>query len=228
MKREKYLDIARGIATIMVIIGHCDYRYTESWLTTWIYSFHMPLFFIISGILFRPEKYDGFKHFLKKKVKGLVVPYLIFSIITFTISIGLEYLRTKGLNGEEVGKSFAGIFVGWRGTKLYNGLWFISALFFSEILVYGVFWVSKKIKEKKEPWFLFGATIILLAVGFIIADNIKGAPLSIDLVPLSSAIILIGYGIKRLYEKIKWVFSIPASVAMLAINVAICVLHRSQ
>lgn len=223
MKREKYLDIARGFATIMVVIGHCDYAYTESWLTTWIYSFHMPLFFIISGILFRPEKYDNFGHFLKKKFKGLVIPYLVFSVITFVVSLGMEYAKTKGLNSEDALKSFAGIFVGWRGTKWYNGLWFISALFFSEVLVYGVFWISRKTKGSKEKWLLSIITVGLLVGGFLFAVNVKGAPFSVDLVPLSAAIIIIGYGIKRLYEKIKWMFSLLASIIMLSVNIVTCV-----
>lgn len=223
MKREKYLDIARGIATIMVVIGHCDYHYTELWLTTWVYSFHMPLFFIISGMLFRPEKYDNFKHFLKKKFKGLVVPYLIFSLITFVVSLGVEFAKTKGLDGGDALKSFAGIFVGWRGTKWYNGLWFISALFFSEILVYGVIWISRKAKESRGKWLLPAITMGLLVGGFALAVNVKGAPFSVDLVPLSAAIIIIGYGVKKLCERIKWMSGILMSIIMLGINIATCV-----
>ncbi|MBF1069294.1 MAG: acyltransferase family protein, partial [Prevotellaceae bacterium] len=55
-KRIEALDIAKGIGIILVIIGHMS----SSYLRDWIYSFHMPLFFIISGICFKTEKYPSF------------------------------------------------------------------------------------------------------------------------------------------------------------------------
>lgn len=221
MKREKYLDIAKGIATIMVIIGHVDFAYTEAWLTTWVYSFHMPLFFIVSGILFRPEKYDSFKTFLKKKAKGLIIPYLILSLIIFIANMGLAFLKTKAIDGEATFKSFAGIFVGWRGTEWYNGLWFVSTLFFAEVLIYGIFKLARRAKRKGV--FLSCATVILMLAGFIVMNNIKGAPLSLDIVPLCAGTIIIGYGIKRIYERWKWIQGLGVSIVLLAINIITCI-----
>ena len=48
-KRLDYLDSARGFALFGVIIGHI-YK-SDNVLIRWIYSFHVPLFFIISGSL---------------------------------------------------------------------------------------------------------------------------------------------------------------------------------
>lgn len=58
-KRIEALDVAKGIGIILVIIGHLS----SSYLHDWIYSFHMPLFFIISGICFKTEKYPSFLFF---------------------------------------------------------------------------------------------------------------------------------------------------------------------
>ena len=50
MKEHDYsIDIARGIACLLVIIGHISS--TPSQVNVWIYAFHMPLFFIISGLI---------------------------------------------------------------------------------------------------------------------------------------------------------------------------------
>ncbi|KRK86085.1 hypothetical protein FC99_GL001832 [Levilactobacillus koreensis JCM 16448] len=47
-----WIDIARAIAMLCVIIGHSLYQYTDSTFGHLIYNFHMPLFFIFSGYLY--------------------------------------------------------------------------------------------------------------------------------------------------------------------------------
>lgn len=49
MDRDKSLDIAKGIGILLMVIGHC--YHTENIVLKTIYSFHMPLFFIVSGML---------------------------------------------------------------------------------------------------------------------------------------------------------------------------------
>ena len=48
-KRVKYFDIARGITIILMIVGH---TLSFGWKRNLIFSFHMPLFIIISGMFF--------------------------------------------------------------------------------------------------------------------------------------------------------------------------------
>lgn len=58
--RMLYIDISKGILIILVVIGHIlnfEYFLTKS-IKTIIYTFHMPAFFVISGILIKPE-YNG-------------------------------------------------------------------------------------------------------------------------------------------------------------------------
>lgn len=47
-QRIGYLDIAKGIGILLMIFGHID---GGGVVQTWIYSFHIPLFFIVSGII---------------------------------------------------------------------------------------------------------------------------------------------------------------------------------
>ncbi len=49
IKRLNYIDVAKGIGMLLVVIGHCSNTIANQY----IYSFHMPLFFIITGILYR-------------------------------------------------------------------------------------------------------------------------------------------------------------------------------
>ena len=49
-KRIRYFDMAKGLGIILVVLGHIEYISDE--LRAWISSFHMPLFFILSGCFF--------------------------------------------------------------------------------------------------------------------------------------------------------------------------------
>ena len=59
-KRIYQLDAIKGVAIILVALGHCIYVFGSNifalkLLDKWIYIFHMPLFFLVSGYLFKPE-----------------------------------------------------------------------------------------------------------------------------------------------------------------------------
>lgn len=60
MKRDNVIDVAKGIGIVLVVFAHINF--TEP-IQFFIYSFHMPLFFIISGVLFTKEKYPSLKQF---------------------------------------------------------------------------------------------------------------------------------------------------------------------
>ena len=78
MKRIEEIDIAKGIAIIMVVLGH---SYTISnGLTQLISSFHMPFFFIVSGILYRLQHNanGGISFRYRKKAKVLLLPWIIW------------------------------------------------------------------------------------------------------------------------------------------------------
>lgn len=84
------IDFMRGIAIILMIIGHSfivtpvDIS-SESWCQItheWIYSFHMELFFLLSGCVYKCGEYGNF---IKKKFNRIMVPYLFFGIIALVL-----------------------------------------------------------------------------------------------------------------------------------------------
>lgn len=69
MKRVLYLDITKGLAIFLVVWGHIIGSREDSSFSLMsyniIYSFHMPIFAIISGLFFNPE--TNWKIFKKKQ-----------------------------------------------------------------------------------------------------------------------------------------------------------------
>ena len=88
-KRNTYYDKLKGLAIILVVIGHSiqsaypsDFDNHE--LFRLIYSFHMPLFMFISGIIaYYTKRYD--RKWLKKKFLTLVIPFAVWIIIPFIV-----------------------------------------------------------------------------------------------------------------------------------------------
>lgn len=86
-ERIEYLDIAKGIGIILVIMGHTGFL-TET-LKTYVFSFHMPLFFVISGMLMclKGDLEKDKKEIFKKKARSFLIPYFWFSLIYVIIYI---------------------------------------------------------------------------------------------------------------------------------------------
>lgn len=131
-QRVGYYDIAKGLLIISVVIGHLftfDYPVTAA-MKTVIYTFHMPAFLLISGMLMKPERMlcQRFGTFFKKKTAQLLIPYCFFEVIS-----GLWQLLLLGTGAVNL----VGILHGIVTIQCHAGAdWFLPTLFFAEILVY--------------------------------------------------------------------------------------------
>lgn len=128
MEKKWYpeIDILKGFATFLVVLGHsiivfpinlhnniiCDFIFR------WLSSVHMPLFFLISGFCF--SYHNNYKKYIEKKIKRIAIPYFIFNIIDTVPRLIFPNLvnHTSGIG--EYAKSWL----------LYGGeYWFLYVLF---------------------------------------------------------------------------------------------------
>lgn len=84
-KRDSYIDFLKGIAMIMVVVGHSvsGVRRADV-LFNFIYSFHMPLLFFCSAYieeLYRVKYAGNERNMLIKRIRGLLLPYLSWTVI---------------------------------------------------------------------------------------------------------------------------------------------------
>ena len=98
-KRIYSFDALRAFAISLVCWGHCiqvfhhDNSYWSNPVWELIYSFHMPLFFFVSGYFLKNSvKKLSFFAFLKKKIIVLLIPYFSWQIIRFIIIL----IKKKG------------------------------------------------------------------------------------------------------------------------------------
>lgn len=141
-KRVEWIDVAKGVGIVLVSFGHLRNGDGESvWLPALdapidaIYLFHMPLFFLLGGLTF--SRRGGFKAFLVRKAKTLLVPYYVFSLYflakPFAILL-IPSMRAAFQTSHDYGIAHQFLDVLVMG----NGLWFLMAFFVGECLMYGL------------------------------------------------------------------------------------------
>ena len=82
-KRIEWIDIAKGIGIILVIMGHTiALRYSQ-----WLYTFHLPLFFLLSGLVYNTSKYPKYTTLLRLKSKQILWPWLKFFLIGLIVCL---------------------------------------------------------------------------------------------------------------------------------------------
>lgn len=162
--RLNVIDVAKGIGMILVIFAHVNYTPE---LLVLIYSFHMPLFFLISGMMYNKEKYPDFKSFLKRRMKTLIIPYVYFAFF----SIVYVYISEKmfpqlfDIPGEKYIRYLTQIVISnWSGTHANEPLWFVLCLFLVEILYYFI--------SKKKTRFIIPVCFLISCCGWVLESGI--------------------------------------------------------
>lgn len=164
--RYTWIDAMKGIGIFLVVFGH---TINTGELLHWIYSFHMPLFFIISGFLVSPPplRAEGIGDFIKKRLKTLMLPYLTFVVITMAYWFVIER------NMRDWSGSLRDV---WLNIVLMRGgsdnwpenavLWFLPCLFLVECL-YQVFAFCGSKLMGGAKIVAYAVPVVLIIVGVI-------------------------------------------------------------
>lgn len=192
-KRIAWIDTVRGISIFLVVLGHTILP--QSWLI-YVFSFHMPLFFFLSGYFTNPDKYMNIWQIVKKKSGTLLWPYLVFFSINYIYWVlffnSKDYFKplTQMLYSAE------------RLSAPFVPLWFLTTLFVVEILFYILY------KNLKSFWL---ATSILISClfGFWLTRHNITWPWGIDIALVAVLFYYLGYLVQKYKTKIKQINFIP-------------------
>ena len=175
-KRLDWVDVAKGITILLMVAGHTS---IPEPISKYIWSFHMPFFFFVSGVFYSEKKYKKFSSLLKRKIFTLLVPYVFFSVVVMLGYYGTVYWNPKEL------------YLGWSG----YALWFIPVLFMSEMLLYPF----AKFMNKTITKIII--IVLLLCLSKLLAMLEIHLPFKIEAVPLSSSFLFMGYILKDFFKK---------------------------
>lgn len=166
MEKKYYpeINIARGIAVLFVLLGHSfpdaqtGFAYKEcNWVFDFCYAFHMGLFFILSGFVSSARLYEAdykIKDEIVKKIKRLMVPYVVYSILTLALKLVFqEYANNKfGLKD---------IWTILLGKNPNGGLWYLWNLFMISLIMLLVCKAIGRFNDTAKSIIMIGLGLLL-------------------------------------------------------------------
>lgn len=190
VSRMPEIDTLKSFGIILMIMGHQLYG---DGLDHWLHAFHMPMFFIISGFLYK--KPDHIVRSIGKKAKNLLIPYLFFALSHMAISCILN-LREGISVVSSINNYFYHIFLfNHEGMPICGAIWFLTALFFLDVIYILIDLI-------KNDYYKLGTVIVLSAIGVLIPFLGYRLPLSIDVSLMGVGLYYIGNKGRRYFEKL--------------------------
>lgn len=184
LNRFAFIDVAKGLGIIAVVAGHV---FSAGLLRSAIFTFHMPLFFFISGYLFKPK--SG-RAFLTAKLRQLIVPYFSFLILVYagqnqdSFHDALPLSRSLSLWGKAL--------LGGRWLYGYtSAFWFAPVLF---LVLLTANWLLKKLTKQRV--LLVSAALLTAAYANAYFFPSLKVPFNANVVPAALPLFLTGYYLK--------------------------------
>ena len=177
--RLLWIDIAKGIAIILMIIGHT--ATFGGYLRNWIFSFHMPLFFLLSGYTIQTVSWKELDKVTIKDYKRLIVPVFVMRGVNAVVNILIDgnslkasfidnFSRIMWGNGNDYIKSGGTQFLG------LGVIWFLISLFWSKLFY--------RLLLHMQIKYRILLLICFSSLGMYIGTNIR-LPQCLDIIPIA-------------------------------------------
>ena len=163
--RDSMVTIAKVIGIVCVVMAHAM---NPAWIT-WkvIYTFHMPLFFLLSGYCFKEKYLDDAKSFVLRKLKGIYAPFVVYSLIFLMLHNVFAschiYDTTWTYGWKDYLWHISRIITRMSHNESLLGIfWFLKELFWGNMLFYCLLRLGKG--KKWIPIIILAVLTILLTV----------------------------------------------------------------
>lgn len=179
MKRDETFDVLKGLGILLVIIGHLPGLHHN--IHNFIYSFHMPLFFIVSGYFYREKNRLSY---IKTDCQRLLLPYYVTVVLFFLwwliravfrndyrffLDTIIVYLYGSGILADDG----HGQYVPFTGDDyvLIGPIWFILSIFWCR-QIYNSIRINRNSLK-------LGCVLILSYIAYLLANNSCHLPFGI-------------------------------------------------
>lgn len=152
-RRIDWIDVLRFLGIFAIYLGHLGNQ--AGYFYPFVFRYHVPLFFFISGAMEVFTKTDlTFAEFFRKKIKSIVLPYFFFGVI----SIVLIFLSGNATVGT-ISQTALQYILGIRNQLFAPALWFLPCLFVISLL----FFILKKISKNRWVLLLLGLGMLVIS-----------------------------------------------------------------
>lgn len=180
-KRIEFIDLAKGICIILVVIGHCGAPLNIPGLEI----VRMPLYFILSGLFFKD--YGGGHNFFIRKTNKILIPFIFFYLIGCIAYYIIKFAAPNMLITDA-----RGIFDVFNNRQFFNGpIWFLLCLFWCNIIFCQI------TIHIKEEWLRIMTVIAMGALGLFLGKRGLFIPMFIDVALTALPFFAFGYYLKK-------------------------------
>lgn len=200
-KRIGYIDIAKGIGIVLVVMGHNDFALISPFAHKFIYSFHMPMFFFMSGMFFKPDL--PFWKFLKNRFHRVLKPFLAILLLIYFASLSFSKVSLVMASRRLLKAMYgSGLYIDWVQ------LWFLTHLFAVSLFAYLFFIAVKRTRLVNYRWLILIGLYITGVFAMklfwplkidILGRNLTlfGLPYGLDMVLVSGFFFVAGYELNK-------------------------------
>ncbi len=137
-ERISWVDTLKFLGIFAVYVGH--FADVAGLSYPYVYTYHVPLFFFVSGFFAVPSKEISLLSYIKKNIISILIPYFVFNIITL-IALGVG----ANFNFAQIKSYFPLIFSGIRDKLMpAYSLWFLPCMFLMKITYFALYKLVKK------------------------------------------------------------------------------------
>ncbi|MBT3367905.1 MAG: acyltransferase family protein [Nitrospina sp.] len=232
--RNLSMDVAKAMVICLIVLGHSFSEDSTSKIRSFLYLFHVPFFFIVSGYFFNEKYIHKPIELIFRRIKSLwvpffswAIPFIIFHNFFFAIYVYSSQVTFRGHSIPHysilaMAKNIAMLFLFKASEQLLGAFWFLQCLFFSVAIFLTLSWLLNKVSlSRLLPLF----TVALFVAGnamFSFNIHFPFVPYDVRLFFVATFLYHIGF-LYRKYEKSIPVRFLPMLVSLLillAINAA--------
>lgn len=214
--RVNWVDNAKAIGIVTIVLGHGPGLTTV--VRDFFYTFHVPLFFFLSGVLLKTAYLQQpFGQYAKRNATRLITPYVFFWFFSFLLWVAFQVAGGEAISNlpSLALEQLRGLLEGTSaGLQAVNGvLWFYTSLFVTALVLF----LFARHDALKVSLILLGFGI----AGALVPMLLKGEhlPWNIDLIPVS----MVFYGAGYLIAREKWIDGISSRTSVVIALVAFAV-----
>jgi len=200
--RAGWVDAAKGIGILLVVLGHNQINSFLPVFQQFIFSFHMPLFFLLSGMFFKPQ--TEFFSMAKRRFQSILLPYLMVLVLIYA-----TYLFFSTMPATQVLRRLAKSLIFSLPQYLeWLPLWFLPHLFLLNLFAWLVFWLVYQ--RLPAIWMRLSFLAGLLGCGVLVLRATAqidfsfwgfrlqgGLPWNVDLLLVTVSFFILGYEMRQ-------------------------------
>ncbi|HVT01497.1 MAG TPA: acyltransferase family protein [Patescibacteria group bacterium] len=204
VERVEYMDIVKGIAILLVVVGHAGSPFQN-----FIYLFHMAAFFCVSGYFYKDHYSSNLIKMIKRRIKSLYLPFLSFELLFLCLHnlfYALNIYSNKLVYFGEIEhlykpfdylKNLVFIFTFHNTEQLLKPFWFLISLFVVNVLFSIISYLTTERLKKHGEKARFTLVLLCFVIGMVMSFNKIVLSLNLGQSLVALLIYYFGYLYKR-------------------------------